>query len=68
MRLTRIVISVLLAGMLSIPALASSDWVDDFLHRYDPKPESSPSQPANAAVDNALAVHALRRTQQESRK
>src|SRR5947207_4410994 len=52
MRLTRIVISVLLAGMLSIPALASSDWVDDFLHRYDPKPESSPSQPASAPQAN----------------
>src|SRR5437762_6911035 len=52
MRLTRIVISVLLAGMLSIPAMASSDWVDDFLHRFDPKPGSSPSQPANAPQAN----------------
>ena len=52
MRLTRIVISVLLAGLLSIPAMASSDWVDDFLHRFDPKPGSSPSQPASAPQAN----------------
>ena len=52
MRLTRIVISVLLAGMLSMPAMASSDWVDDFLHRYDPKPGSSPAQVQNGPQAN----------------
>jgi outer membrane protein len=51
MRLTKIVISVLLAGTLSLPATASSSWVDDFLHRYDPS-GSTPSQPRNAPQAN----------------
>ena len=51
MRLTRIVISVLLAGTLSMPAMASSNWVDDFLHRYDPS-GNGPSPAQNAPQAN----------------
>src|SRR5262245_51599527 len=36
MKLTKIAISVLLVAMLALPAMASSDWVEDFLKRYDP--------------------------------
>src|SRR5438105_12747626 len=51
MRLTRIVVSVLLAGTLSMPATASSNWVDDFLQRYD-RSASGPSQPNTAPQAN----------------
>ena len=32
----KIAISILLAIAITVPAMASSDWVDDFLRRYDP--------------------------------
>jgi outer membrane protein TolC len=51
MTLTRIVISVLLAWTLSMPAMASSDWVDNFLHRYDPS-GSAPPRPTNVSQAN----------------
>src|SRR6266581_7603214 len=51
MKLTRIVISVLLSGTLTMPAMASSNWVNDFLHRYDPS-GSAPSQPKNSPQAN----------------
>jgi outer membrane protein TolC len=35
MNLAKIVTSVVLSVTLAIPSMASSDWVDDFLHRYD---------------------------------
>src|SRR5256885_16972819 len=37
MNLTKISTSILLVVMLALPAMASSDWVDDFLRRYDPR-------------------------------
>src|SRR5207253_2297348 len=37
MNLTKIAASILLVAMLAVPAMASTDWVDDFLHRYDPR-------------------------------
>src|SRR5438552_6930795 len=37
MNLTKIAASILLVAMLAVPATASTDWVDDFLHRYDPR-------------------------------
>lgn len=36
MKLTRIAISILLVTTLAAPAMASSDWVEDFLRRYEP--------------------------------
>jgi outer membrane protein TolC len=36
MKLTRIVISILLVTTSALPAMASTDWVEDFLRRYDP--------------------------------
>src|SRR5215475_3281921 len=35
MKVTKIVISVFLITTLAVPAMASSDWVDDFLKRFD---------------------------------
>src|SRR5436853_4039801 len=37
MNLTKITTSILLVVTLALPAMASSDWVDDFLRRYDPR-------------------------------
>ena len=51
MNLTKIIASVVLAGILALPGMASSDWVDDFLHRYDP-PGSAPSQPKSSPQAN----------------
>ena len=36
MKLTRILIATLLAVTLATPAVAASNWVEDFLRRYDP--------------------------------
>ena len=36
MKLIRIAFSVLLGVTLAAPAVASSDWVEDFLRRYEP--------------------------------
>src|SRR5438132_14366038 len=36
MKLTKIAVSILLVMTLAIPAMAGSDWVEDFLRRYDP--------------------------------
>jgi len=36
MKFTRIAISILLVTTLTVPAMASSGWVEDFLRRYDP--------------------------------
>jgi outer membrane protein TolC len=44
MNLTRIVASVVLSGILTMPAMASSNWVEDFLRRFAPS-ASLPSQP-----------------------
>src|SRR3989442_3657241 len=51
MKLTRIVIMVLLVRTLSMPAMASSNWVSDFLHRYDPS-AGVPSQPRSSPQAN----------------
>jgi outer membrane protein len=51
MNLTRIVASVLFAGILALPGMASTSWVDDFLHRYDPS-GSVPSQPKSPQQAN----------------
>jgi outer membrane protein len=36
MKVIRIAFSILLVTMLAVPAMASSDWVDEFLRRYEP--------------------------------
>jgi outer membrane protein len=51
MNLTKIVVSILLAATFASPAMASSNWVDDFLHRYDLSATSG-SRPENAAAGN----------------
>ena len=51
MKLTRIVISILLVATLAVPAMANSDWVEDFLRRYDP-PRSAGAGGSNASSTN----------------
>src|SRR3989449_7473424 len=51
MKLTRIVISILLVATLAVPAMANSDWVEDFLRRYDP-PRSAGAGGGNASSTN----------------
>jgi outer membrane protein TolC len=41
MKFTKIAISILLTTLFITPAMASSDWVEDFLKRYDPGKDSS---------------------------
>jgi outer membrane protein TolC len=36
MKLTRIAVSLILVAILAVPAMASTDWVEEFLRRYDP--------------------------------
>src|SRR5262245_42270563 len=40
MNLSKIVISILLVLTLAVPAMASSDWVEEFLRRYEPSKNS----------------------------
>src|SRR5262245_45856568 len=40
MNLSKIVISILLVITLAVPAMASSDWVEEFLRRYEPSKDS----------------------------
>ena len=41
MKLKRILIATLLAVTLATPAVAASNWVEDFLRRYDPRQSDS---------------------------
>src|SRR5437588_5394962 len=56
MKLTKIFISLVLVTAMSIPAVASSDWVEDFLRRYDP----SKSAPAPTGAANSQLTQLLR--------
>ena len=51
MNLTKIVTSVLFSVTFAIPAMASSNWVNDFLHRYDPSATAA-SRPESATTPN----------------
>ena len=59
MNLTKIVASVLLAGIIAMPAAASDNWVDDFLHRFDflhrPDPAGSAAPQATPVPQPNLA-------------
>src|SRR6266404_1285597 len=41
MNLTKIAISISLVITLAVPAMASADWVEEFLKRYDPSASRS---------------------------
>jgi len=58
MNLRQIVISVLLVTTLSMPAMASSGWVEEFLRRYDP----SHSAAAAATTNSTSGIGQLLRT------
>jgi outer membrane protein TolC len=51
MKLSKIFTALVLVTAMSIPAIASSDWVGDFLRRYDPKNSPAPA----GASSNAMA-------------
>src|SRR6266850_6136092 len=53
MKLTRIAISMLVVVTLAAPAMAESNWVEDFLRRYDPG--NSTATPASTASTASLA-------------
>src|SRR5438876_2255777 len=57
MKFTKIAISILLVTMLAVPAMASSDWVEDFLRRYDPS-----KSVATVATTSTEAIGQLLRT------
>jgi len=51
MRISRFVVTTLLVFMIvlpTLPAMASSDWVDDFLRRYQPSTTAEPVSTARA--------------------
>ena len=55
MKLTKIFIFLLLVTAMSIPAFASSDWVADFLSRYDPTRNTpAPAGSANSQLSELL--------------
>jgi outer membrane protein TolC len=54
MKLTNIAISIVLVTTLAVPALASKDWVEDFLRRYDPKSAPAPTANPSASLGQFL--------------
>src|SRR5262245_42944552 len=50
MRITRFVVTSLLVLTIALPAMASSDWVDDFLRRYQPSAVAEVASNARPAV------------------
>src|SRR5438034_421559 len=50
MKLIKIASSILLVLTLAIPAMASSDWVGDFLRRYDPAQSTATAASTSAAT------------------
>ena len=57
MKVTKIAISILLVMTLAVPAMASTDWVEDFLRRYDPAKSA-----ATAAASSTAGLGQLLRT------
>jgi len=51
MKLIRIVISILLVVTVAAPAMASSDWVEEFLHRYDPGKSGATAVATNSTAE-----------------
>jgi outer membrane protein len=45
MKLTKIALSALLTTVLAVPAMASSNWVEDFLRRFHPSKTVAPVAP-----------------------
>ncbi|HLH32280.1 MAG TPA: TolC family protein [Terriglobia bacterium] len=58
MKLAKMFVSLMLVTMLAVPAMASSDWVDDFLKRYDPARSAPPT--GSAGATNAELSQILR--------
>ncbi|HEY2380958.1 MAG TPA: TolC family protein [Terriglobia bacterium] len=61
MKLTRTFIALLLITMVAKPGMASENWVDKFLHRYDAHPDPSPvGAPAAASSPGGQLGQLLR--------
>src|SRR5262245_57362981 len=54
MKLTKVAISTLLVMTLAVPAFASTDWVEEFLRRYDPKSAPAASSASAASLGQFL--------------
>jgi outer membrane protein len=61
MKVTKIIISILVVTSLATPAMASSNWVEDFLHRYDPS-TWGPPRAADSAAGSSSSLSQLLRT------
>src|SRR5262245_5226849 len=57
MKLSKIVVSIVLVTTLAVPAMASSDWVEEFLRRYEPS-----KNPTQVASNSTSAIGQLVRT------
>src|SRR5262245_35282156 len=57
MKLSKIVVSIVLVTTLAVPAMASSDWVEEFLRRYEPS-----KNPTQVASNSTSALGQLIRT------
>jgi outer membrane protein len=51
MKLTRIFVSLLLVTILAVPAMASSNWIEDFLRRYEPSKSSGSATTSPSASE-----------------
>src|SRR5499427_2805162 len=45
MKVGKIVLSLVFVILMAVPSSASSDWVEEFLHRYDPSKAGAPAAP-----------------------
>src|SRR5262245_55683475 len=45
MKIAKIVLSLVFVILMAVPSSASSDWVEEFLHRYDPSKSGAPAAP-----------------------
>src|SRR5262245_27302955 len=56
MRITRFVVTSLLVLTIALPAMASSDWVDDFLRRYQPSAVAEVASNARPPVGQLFLI------------
>src|SRR5215510_5359635 len=57
MNARKIIVSILFVTTLSVPAIASSGWVEEFLHRYDPSKSA-----ASSATNSTTSIAQLLQT------
>src|SRR5262249_44918747 len=57
MKVGKIVLSLVFVTLTAVPAMAASDWVEEFLRRYDPSKSGEP-----AATTSSASIGQLLRT------